>query len=62
MRSAAPRTAPAAPERVNTRNGYRHRDWDTRAGTMDVAIPKLRNGSLLPGLAARATHAGPSGR
>ena len=27
------------PERVNTRNGYRHRDFDTRVGTMDVAIP-----------------------
>jgi putative transposase len=32
-------------ERVNTRNGYRHRDFDTRAGTLDVAIPKLRSGS-----------------
>ena len=29
-------------ERTNTRNGYRHRDWDTRAGTIDVAIPKPR--------------------
>ena len=33
-----------SPERVNTRNGYRHRDFDTRAGTLDVAIPKLRYG------------------
>ena len=40
------------PERVNVRNGYRHRDFDTRAGTLDVAIPKLRSGSLFPGLAA----------
>ena len=32
-------------ERVNSRNGYRHRDFDTRAGTLDVAIPKLRSGS-----------------
>ena len=31
-------------ERVNSRNGYRHRDFDTRAGTLDVAIPKLRSG------------------
>ncbi len=30
------------PERANSRNGYRHRDFDTRAGTIDVAIPKLR--------------------
>src|ERR1700712_1634275 len=35
-------------ERTNTRNGYRHREWDTRAGTIDVAIPKLRSGSYLP--------------
>jgi transposase-like protein len=34
--------------RTNTRNGYRHRDWDTRAGTIDVAIPKLRSGSYFP--------------
>jgi len=36
-------------ERTNTRNGYRHREWDTRAGTIDVAIPKLRTGSYFPG-------------
>jgi transposase-like protein len=30
-----------SPERVNSRNGYRHRDFDTRVGTLDVAIPKL---------------------
>src|SRR4051794_21996529 len=35
-------------ERVNRRNGYRHRDFDTRAGTIDVAIPKLRQGSYFP--------------
>ena len=35
-------------ERVNSRNGYRHRDFDTRAGTLDVAIPKLRQGSYFP--------------
>jgi putative transposase len=38
----------ASPERVNSRNGYRHRDLDTRAGTIDVAIPKLRSGSYFP--------------
>jgi len=36
------------PERVNSRNGYRHRDFDTRVGTLDVAIPKLRTGSYFP--------------
>jgi putative transposase len=35
-------------ERVNSRNGYRHRDLDTRIGTLDVAVPKLRTGSLYP--------------
>jgi transposase-like protein len=35
-------------ERVNTRNGYRARQWDTRAGTIEVAIPKLRSGSYFP--------------
>ena len=35
-------------QRVNQRNGYRHRDFDTRAGTLDVAIPKLRSGSYFP--------------
>jgi len=35
-------------ERVNYRNGYRHRDFDTRAGTIDVQIPKLRHGTYFP--------------
>jgi len=35
-------------ERVNSRNGYRARDWDTRSGTMELAIPKLRAGSYFP--------------
>ncbi len=34
--------------RVNSRNGYRHRDFDTRTGTLDVAIPKLRQGTYFP--------------
>jgi putative transposase len=34
--------------RTNTRNGHRHRDLDTRVGTVDVAVPKLRSGSLFP--------------
>jgi putative transposase len=37
-----------SPDRVNRRNGYRHRDFDTRAGTIDVAVPKLRTGSYFP--------------
>jgi putative transposase len=43
----APYGMPSA-ERINHRNGYRHRDFDTRAGTLDVAIPKLRTGSYFP--------------
>jgi hypothetical protein len=41
-------------DRVNARNGYRLRDWDTRVGTIEVAIPKLRSGFVLAGLAAGA--------
>ena len=37
------------PDRVNSRNGYRRREWDTRAGTNGLAIPKLRAGSYFPG-------------
>jgi putative transposase len=35
-------------ERVNSRNGYRERSWDTRAGSIDLAIPKLRTGTYFP--------------
>ena len=35
-------------DRVNSRNGYRHRDFDTRVGTVDAAIPKLRHDSYFP--------------
>lgn len=35
-------------ERVNRRNGYRQRRWDTRAGSIELAIPKLRQGSYFP--------------
>jgi transposase-like protein len=36
-------------ERVNSRNGYRSRTWDTRVGTIGLQIPKLRQGSYFPG-------------
>src|SRR3954451_14020186 len=35
-------------ERTTQRNGYRSRPWDTRLGTLDLAIPKLRQGSYFP--------------
>jgi transposase-like protein len=37
-----------SPARVNIRNGYRERAWDTRVGTIELAIPKLRQGSYFP--------------
>ena len=37
-----------SPDRVNHRNGYRVRAWDTRTGTMPLSIPKLRKGSYFP--------------
>jgi putative transposase len=37
-----------SPERTNSRNGYRSRTFDTRAGTIDLGIPKLRAGSYFP--------------
>jgi putative transposase len=37
-----------SPDRLTHRNGYRERAWDTRAGRIDLAIPKLRKGSYFP--------------
>ncbi|MDN3627968.1 transposase, partial [Methylobacterium isbiliense] len=37
-----------SPERLVQRNGYRERDWETRAGTVELRIPKLRKGSYFP--------------
>ena len=38
-----------SPDRINQRNGYRDRVWETRAGTVELHIPKLRKGSYFPG-------------
>jgi len=38
-----------SPDRINQRNGYRDRLWQTRAGTVELRIPKLRKGSYFPG-------------
>jgi transposase-like protein len=38
-----------SPDRQALRNGYRDRDWETRAGTVELRIPKLRKGSYFPG-------------
>jgi hypothetical protein len=60
-----------SPGRVNQRNGYRDRTWETRAGTIDLRIPKLRKslplrkrGALLPGFpgAAAVGREGPDRR
>lgn len=47
-----------APEqRTAQRNGYRDRAWDTRVGTVDLAIPRLRTGSYFPGFLDARTRA-----
>ncbi len=38
-----------SPERVNVRNGYRTRGWDTRVGSIELAVPKVRRGTYFPG-------------
>ena len=47
-------------ERTGQRNGYRERQWDTRAGTIDLKVPRVRDGSIFPSLLEprrRAEHA-----
>jgi len=46
-RCGAPYRRPSS-SRVNRRNGYRERRWDTRVGTIELDIPKLRKGSYFP--------------
>lgn len=46
------------PNRINQRNGYRHRAWETRPGTVELRIPKLCKSSYFPGL----SRAGPRRR
>ncbi|MFN8109717.1 MAG: IS256 family transposase [Thermoleophilia bacterium] len=47
----------APQERVTHRNGYRPRRWDTRAGSIELFIPKLRQGSYFPGFLEPRTRA-----
>jgi transposase-like protein len=65
--TGAPRGA-RTPDRLTHRNGYHERDWETRAGVVELRIPKLRKGSYFPGfleprrMAQKAlTHRGHSG-
>ncbi|GLI95460.1 hypothetical protein LMG27198_44520 [Methylocystis echinoides] len=46
-RTGAPCGVPSS-DRQNKRNGYRERPWETRAGRIDLSIPKLRKGSYFP--------------
>ena len=41
-------------DRITHRNGYRERSWETRAGTVELKIPKLRKGSYFPGFLGAA--------
>lgn len=49
-----------SPERTNSRNGYRERAWDTRAGSVALKIPKLRCGSYFPEFLETQAHCGES--
>jgi hypothetical protein len=47
-----------SPDRLAQRNGYRDRNWETRAGTVELRIPKLRKGSYFPGFPGAAAGGG----
>lgn len=49
-------------DRVNRRNGYRDRDFDCRAGTVELRVPKLRQGSVTTRTGCLNAASGPSGR
>ncbi len=51
-----------SPDRTSVCNGYRHRDFDTRAGSLDVVIPKLRVGSYFAEWLLERRRRAPSGR
>ena len=48
-------------QRTNSRNGYRRREWDTRAGSIELAIPEAAVWVVLPRMAAGAAAAGGAG-
>ena len=47
-----------SPDRSNSRNGYRDRLWETRVGSVDLRIPKLRRGSYFSAVLGAASHRG----
>src|SRR3982751_5127526 len=50
-----------SPDRQGERNGYRDRNWDTRVGTLELRVPRVRDGSLFPGMPdAPASSIGPT--
>ncbi len=46
-----------SPERITNCNGYRERRWDTRAGSIELAIPRIRQGSYFPSFLEPRTRA-----
>ena len=46
-----------SPERQGERNGYRDRNWDTRVGTLELRVPRVRDGSFFPALSSLTASA-----